>query len=107
MSVSYQSPQFQIDEESRSITAKFRIVNHSNKTWQRDGGYSLGWQIFDPETGTFIAEGDWHPFRKDLAPEDTAELRAVLVEEFGRIHGKPELLSAFIRHAGVPVRLQC
>jgi hypothetical protein len=31
----------------------------------------------------------------------------VLVEEFGRIHGKPELLSAFIRHAGVPVRLQC
>jgi hypothetical protein len=43
----------------------------------------------------------------NFAPEDTAELRAVLVEEFGRIHGKPELLSAFIRHAGVPIRLRC
>ena len=31
----------------------------------------------------------------------------VLVGEFGRIHGKPELLAAFIRHAGVPVRLRC
>ena len=43
----------------------------------------------------------------NFAPEDAAELRAVLVEEFGRIHSKPELLSAFIRHAGVPVRLRC
>jgi len=43
----------------------------------------------------------------NFAPEDTAGLRAVLVEEFARIHGKPELLSAFIRHARVPVRLRC
>jgi lipopolysaccharide transport system permease protein len=88
LSVSYQSPEFQIDEESRSITAKFRIVNHSNKTWQRDGGYSLGWQIFDPETGTFIAEGDWIPFRKDLAPAETedVELRLTLPPEHGRYH---------------------
>ena len=43
----------------------------------------------------------------NFAPEDTAELRAALVEEFGRIHGEPELLSAFIRHAGVPIRLRC
>jgi transposase len=42
----------------------------------------------------------------NFAPEDTAELRSVLIEEFGRIHRKPELLSAFIRHAGVRVRLR-
>ncbi len=42
----------------------------------------------------------------NFAPEDTAELRAVLVEGFQRIHRKPELLRAFIRHAKVPVRLR-
>jgi transposase len=43
----------------------------------------------------------------NFTPEDTAELRSVLVEEFSRLHRKPELLSAFIRHAGVRVRLRC
>lgn len=43
----------------------------------------------------------------NFTPEDTAELRAVLDEEFGRIHGKPALLAAFIRHAEIPVRLRC
>ena len=43
----------------------------------------------------------------NFAPEDTAELRAVLVEEFERLHGEPELLAAFIRHAEVPIRLRC
>jgi transposase len=43
----------------------------------------------------------------NFTPEDTAELRSVLIEEFDRIHHKPELLSAFIRHAGMPIRLRC
>jgi transposase len=43
----------------------------------------------------------------NFAPEDTAELRTVLVEEFGRIHRKPALLAAFLRHAKVPIRLRC
>jgi hypothetical protein len=43
----------------------------------------------------------------NFTPGDTAELRAVLVEEFGRIHREPKLLSAFLRHARIPVRLRC
>jgi hypothetical protein len=34
-------------------------------------------------------------------------LRTVLVEEFGRLQGRPDLLAAFIRHVKVPVRLRC
>lgn len=48
-----------------------------------------------------------HGRLSNFTPEDTAELRAALVEEFERIHAKPELLAAFIRHAGVPIRLRC
>src|SRR5258708_1956054 len=59
MRVAFEQPEFSIDESTRIITSRFRLVNQSNETWKRDDGYSLGWQIFDPETGTFIAEGDW------------------------------------------------
>ena len=40
----------------------------------------------------------------NYTPEDTAELRSMLVGEFERIHARPDLLAAFIRHAGVPIR---
>jgi len=88
VSVAYLDPRFDLDEDARSIVANFRVVNQSNRTWQRDEGYSLGWQIFDPETGTFIAEGDWLPLRKDLAPAETeaVEVRLTLPPERGHYH---------------------
>src|SRR3954464_6667520 len=39
----------------------------------------------------------------NFTPDDTDELRSVLVEELDRVHRKPELLAAFIRHARVPI----
>jgi transposase len=42
----------------------------------------------------------------NFAPEDTAELRAVLVEELERLHRRPDLLASFIRHAAIPIRLR-
>jgi transposase len=64
---------------------------------------------YAPETNPdeMVWQHTKHGRLANFAPEDTAELRATLVEEFGRIHGKHELLSAFIRHAGVPTRLRC
>ena len=41
----------------------------------------------------------------NFAPEDTAELRSVLLEELERLDRQPELLATFIRHAGVRLRL--
>ena len=56
---------------------------------------------------TSVWEHTKHGRLANFTPADTAELRSVLIEEFHRIHRKRELLSAFIRHAGVPIRLRC
>src|SRR3954447_19424067 len=86
--VAYQNPEFRLDEAERSIHATFRIVNHSHETWRREDGYSLGWQIFDPETATFIAEGEWTSMSKDLAPAETDQvaIEVKLPPEKGRYH---------------------
>jgi transposase len=47
-----------------------------------------------------------HARLANFAPEDTRELRRVLIEEFDRLHRRPDLLAAFVKHARVPVRLQ-
>jgi hypothetical protein len=47
-----------------------------------------------------------HARLANFAPEDTAELRSEMIREFVRLHESPELLSAFIRHARVPIRLE-
>jgi transposase len=46
-----------------------------------------------------------HARLANLAPEGTSELRRVLVEEFERLHGSPDLLAAFVKHARIPVRI--
>jgi transposase len=55
-------------------------------------------------------EGVWghtkHGRLANFTPEDTAELRAVLIEELGRLDRRPDLLASFIRHAGIPIRLR-
>src|SRR5690242_19199058 len=43
----------------------------------------------------------------NFAPEDTGELRSELIQEFVRLQRSPALLAAFIRHAGIPIRLRC
>ena len=47
-----------------------------------------------------------HVWLANFAPEDTRELRRAMIEEFDRLHGRPDLLAAFIRHARIPVRLR-
>jgi transposase len=63
---------------------------------------------YAPETNP--DEGVWghtkHGRLANFTPEGAAELRAVLIEEFERLHRRPELLAAFIRHAEVPIRLR-
>ena len=47
-------------------------------------GSAIGWQIYDPEAGTFIQEGEWTQLEEDLpsaqiggrAGDDTASARA-------------------------------
>ena len=41
----------------------------------------------------------------NFAPEDTWKLRRVLIQELDRLHSRPDLLAAFLRHAKVPIRV--
>lgn len=86
----------------RSKVVRAYLARHPGVVTAKLPGYA-------PETNPdeMVWQHTKHGRLANFAPEDTAELRAALVEEFGRIHGKPELLSAFIRHAGVPIRLRC
>jgi hypothetical protein len=42
----------------------------------------------------------------NFAPEDTDELGPEMIREFLRLEESHDLLSSFIRHAGIPIRLR-
>ena len=86
----------------RSKVVRASLAGHPEIRAEKFPGYA-------PETNPdeMVWEHTKHGRLANFTPVDTAELRSVLIEEFGRIHRKPELLSAFIRHAGVRVRLPC
>ncbi|HYO79916.1 MAG TPA: ABC transporter permease [Bryobacteraceae bacterium] len=65
-------PHLQFDSETRTATVH---LDHLN------GARTIGWQIFDPDTGTFIREGDWLP-----VSGSAAEVRVELPKEKGRYH---------------------
>jgi hypothetical protein len=63
---------------------------------------------YAPETNPdeMVWQHTKHARLSDFTPEDVAELRATVVAELERLHGNPELLASFIRHAKVPIRLR-
>ena len=74
MTARYQSLEANEVDGSRRLCVRFRLQNRSRQTWWRTGGPSLGWQIYDPASATFIAEGEWMPLPHDLAPGDSADI---------------------------------
>ncbi|HYI94683.1 MAG TPA: ABC transporter permease [Bryobacteraceae bacterium] len=117
MIVAYERPRFELDASARRITATFVLVNRSHDAWRKEEGFSIGWQIYDPETSTFISEGQWNPLGEDLLSAQTREisLTVELPPERGHYHvyispvsatvtwfyaqGEPFLLiDAFVEH---------
>ena len=86
----------------RSKVVRAYLAGHPKIVTEKLPGYA-------PETNPdeSVWEHTKHGRLANFTPEDTVELRSVLIHEFERLHRKPELLSAFIRHAGVRVRLRC
>jgi transposase len=85
----------------RSKVVRAYLAKHPEIVTEMFPGYA-------PETNPdeMVWEHAQHARLSNFTPEDTAELRAALTEELERVHRKPELLSAFIRHAKVPIRLR-
>jgi lipopolysaccharide transport system permease protein len=65
---------------------RLRIENTSGEVWKPADGYSAGYQVFDPETETLVAEGPHTPLPRDLAPGEAIEIDVPL--EFPRQPGR-------------------
>jgi lipopolysaccharide transport system permease protein len=65
-------PQVELDADTRVAHVHIAAAN---------GATAIGYQIFDPDTGTFIFEGEWQPVH-----EGKADVRVELPPERGRYH---------------------
>ena len=86
----------------RSKVVRAYLARHPEIETEKFPGYA-------PETNPdeMVWQHTKHGRLANFTPEDTTELRVTVEEELTRLHGNSELLSAFIRHAKVPIRLRC
>ena len=73
-------------DSGRRITAVLDVKNASAETWRAADAYALGYQIFDPETGTLVIDGTRETPGCDMGPGDSVhfELALALPHEPGR-----------------------
>ena len=73
------------DPQGRAIALRFDIENRGREPWRAGGGIHIGWQVFDPETSTFITEGTWSPLDVNVPPGGTqhVETQVTLPEQDG------------------------
>ncbi len=62
-----------------SVTVRLLVENTTAEVWRAADGYAACYQVFDPETGTLVSEGERIPLGRDLVPGQAIEV-AVLVE---------------------------
>ncbi|HUQ95605.1 MAG TPA: ABC transporter permease [Bryobacteraceae bacterium] len=51
-----------------------QVDNRTGTSWKAQDGFSIGWQIYDPDTGIFISEGEWLPLERDVPPGSSANV---------------------------------
>ena len=71
-----------------AVDLRFLLANRSDDVWRRRDGFSIGWQLFDPQTAAFLTEGQWEDAGEELRPgEDrSTSLRIELPQEDGQYH---------------------
>lgn len=57
----------QLQAHGTVLTVSFALRSTSRETWT-PGAFSVGWQLFDPQSHLFIEEGAWRPVAHDVAP---------------------------------------
>jgi lipopolysaccharide transport system permease protein len=85
MSTGYREVQVQARGPALEIT--LAVENRSDRAWKPED-FSLGWQFFDPETDSFILEGEWVPLPRETQPGETAkfEISIPVPSEAGGYH---------------------
>ena len=56
-----------------TVPVHLRVENTTAEAWKAEDGYAAGYQVFDPETGTLVSEGERIPLARDLAPGQSVE----------------------------------
>jgi len=82
----YHDLRVRFDPGTRAAAAEFTIRNNSSETWRAAEGFSIGYHIFDADTGTLIQDGARVPPERDVAPGESASVRVdfALPPEEGR-----------------------
>jgi len=57
-----------------TVPVTLLVENATVEVWKPEDGYAAGYQIFDPETGTLVSEGERVPLAHDLAPGQAVEV---------------------------------
>jgi transposase len=85
---------------SRSVAVRKYLAKHPEIATEDFPGYA---PELNPDEGVW----GWTKYQQlpNYSPDSMHELRFRLWEEWSGLRGRPELLCAFIRHAGVPLRL--
>lgn len=83
MSTRYLEPAVRF--EGRLVRIRCRVENHSDETWTTAGGFAIGCQILDRDTGEYVGEGKWVPVLADVVPGSaaTVEVEAELPRQNG------------------------
>ena len=82
----------------RSGVVKRYLAKHPEIVTEDFPGYA-------PETNPDEGVWGWTKYHRipNYAPDDIRGLRSRLWDELSHLRGRPELLTSFIRHAGIPV----
>jgi lipopolysaccharide transport system permease protein len=87
MSVEWARTRVEADAAERVLRVACELRNTSGETWRADDGFSVGWQLYDPDSGCFISEGDWQRMEDlPVGAERAFGLRLELPPESGRYH---------------------
>jgi lipopolysaccharide transport system permease protein len=61
----------QVSAQGAVVQIAAVVENKSRQTWTPEN-FSLGWQLYDPQTSVFIEEGAWTPVSTDVPPGASA-----------------------------------
>jgi lipopolysaccharide transport system permease protein len=62
-------------EARLTVPVTLRVENTTAEVWKAEDGYAAGYQVFDPESGTLVSEGERIPLARELAPGQSVEVK--------------------------------
>lgn len=69
-----------IHAQGAALIARFTLEHRGEDRWTARRGVALGYQVYDPDTQAFLAEGDWTPLARELAPGDSEPIAGLPIE---------------------------